>query len=383
MHKHLLCLVFFCCVVFHPQQLTAGVYNTAERPLDLSSPIPGDFAAFREQLLVYWRVSNPDLDSALRNRAELVASLAPRRADPLMEIQNKIDLGAYLIRLGQYGKAVDMLQPGSSRHPLAFLVYANRGTALQKNGELEVAGRYLSTGYGQWPRKWADLSEDQQKLFRNIGWNERQFEWYRQVEKYQITLVVRRQAETRRPDAMNQFGVPKYVDALFHKGGQPLRFENDKGEYVIGTIAEGDKDKLPPGGINEAIRVVQQLLLWLPDDDRLYWQLGELLNARGDKDLQDTRNAVAIFDYLIESKKARFGNIIEHRQMLADYNRKTTSQENENQKDKDTKTTPETTPLIDPYRAFAVGFAAGIVLAVFGYWQFREWSRRIQKRRTT
>ena len=34
---------------------------------------------------------------------------------------------------------------------------------------------------------------------------------------------------------------------------------------------------LPPDGY----QIVAQLLVWSPNDDRLYWQLGELLNAMG------------------------------------------------------------------------------------------------------
>src|SRR5207249_8586641 len=37
-----------------------------------------------------------------------------------------------------------------------------------------------------------------------------------------------------------------------------------------------------PDPRTEAIALVQQLLLWLPDDTRLYWLLGELYRADGD-----------------------------------------------------------------------------------------------------
>lgn len=63
--------------------------------------------------------------------------------------------------------------------------------------------------------------------------------------------------------------------------GEPraaVRFVNEKGEYQPGVIAAAEKAKLPP----DAIAVVQQLLLWMPTDTRLYWLLGELYAASGD-----------------------------------------------------------------------------------------------------
>src|SRR5207245_2013352 len=55
------------------------------------------------------------------------------------------------------------------------------------------------------------------------------------------------------------------------------------GKFEPGKLAPREQAKLPPGGIDEAIRIVQQLLIWQPNDSRLLWQLGELYNAKGDR----------------------------------------------------------------------------------------------------
>jgi hypothetical protein len=77
-----------------------------------------------------------------------------------------------------------------------------------------------------------------------------------------------------------------HLDALFPlfdfenprpKDFEPLRFVGDSGKFEVGKIAAAEKAKLPPN----AILIVQQLLIWMPDDQRLFWLLGELLNADG------------------------------------------------------------------------------------------------------
>src|SRR5262249_48715819 len=60
--------------------------------------------------------------------------------------------------------------------------------------------------------------------------------------------------------------------------GEPVRYVSESGKFEPGKIAAAEKAKLP----KDAILVVEQLLIWMPDDLRLYWQLGELFNAHGD-----------------------------------------------------------------------------------------------------
>ena len=67
----------------------------------------------------------------------------------------------------------------------------------------------------------------------------------------------------------------------------PIRFIGDRGEYEPGTLAAVEKAKLR----TDAVAIVQQLLLWSPDDNRLLWLLAELTAAAG-----RLREASEIFD---------------------------------------------------------------------------------------
>ena len=75
------------------------------------------------------------------------------------------------------------------------------------------------------------------------------------------------------------------VDPLFpmpgddgKPAGKPVRYVAASGKFEAGKIAPDEKAKLP----KDAITMLEQLLIWMPDDMRLYWQLGEVFNAEGD-----------------------------------------------------------------------------------------------------
>jgi len=88
-----------------------------------------------------------------------------------------------------------------------------------------------------------------------------------------------------------------------------VNFVNAAGEYEPGVLAPAEAAKLPP----DALAVVQQLVLWFPNDIRLYWLLGELYAVKGDfKAAQD------IMDECVNS--GRFSNrkvLIKHREAIA------------------------------------------------------------------
>jgi hypothetical protein len=86
----------------------------------------------------------------------------------------------------------------------------------------------------------------------------------------------------------------------------PVRFVNDAGHYEPGVVAASEKAKLPP----DAVAVVQQMLLWFPNDSRLYWLLGELYAADGKLD-----EARKVMDECV-SEARQYGNrkvLMEHR----------------------------------------------------------------------
>src|SRR5258708_34634054 len=85
---------------------------------------------------------------------------------------------------------------------------------------------------------------------------------------------------------------------------EPIRFIGESGEYEPGTIARAEMTKLPP----DAIAIVQQMILWDPDDARLIWQLAELYNADG-----DLKAAARLFDMCVNELRYSNPELMKHR----------------------------------------------------------------------
>jgi tetratricopeptide (TPR) repeat protein len=159
------------------------------------------------------------------------------------------DLGAVLVRLGEVGKAIDVLRAAQRVHPRHFRIVANLGTAWQLQGDLDQSAACLKEAVRLAPGKW------------------------QKTEEYHLKLIQLRQRQPKgsaEPDDL--FGV---------------RYVGPSGKYEPGKIASAERKKLPAN----AVAIAQQLLLWLPSDGRLLWQLAELANADG-----DVRIAAAILD---------------------------------------------------------------------------------------
>jgi len=167
---------------------------------------------------------------------------------------DRVNLGACYVRFQRYEEAVRVLEAGDRQF---FLILANLASAYHGMGELKRAIDYQEQALAAWPEVWA-------------GWNGPQLNWYRRVERFYLTLLNERYRETLRNPGRKSF---ETVDALFPK----VRFVDSKGRYAAGTLAPRMRDELPP----DASQVVQQLVFWLPWDDRLYWLFAELLNAQG------------------------------------------------------------------------------------------------------
>src|SRR5262249_9699783 len=153
------------------------------------------------------------------------------------------------------------------------------------------------------------------------------------------------------------------------------RFVGESGAFEVGTLAVAEKAKLPP----DALDIVQQLLVWLPDDLRLYWLLGELYNARGGTanieaaqliftDLEGATPLVADKGWNRLGLRAK--EFLEQKKALAawqpppleDFAKKIDAAE---QKDK-------TQPARFEWQTLAIAFATGVVVGIFGMWQLKE-----------
>jgi hypothetical protein len=122
------------------------------------------------------------------------------------------------------------------------------------------------------------------------------------------------------------------------------------------------------------VQIVEQLLIWLPGDLRLYWLLAELLNAEGHPDL-----AIGIFNELADIGY-RSEAIGQHRQLLrqaaASVPPKLDSGTASGTTPGGAQAVPDNSWLPSPWQTLAVGFGAGLLFAFLAYWQFRDFRRQ-------
>jgi len=149
------------------------------------------------------------------------------------------------------------------------------------------------------------------------------------------------------------------VDELF-----PVKFIGPSGQYEAGKFAEAEKSKLPA----DAVAVVQQLLLWAPEDTRLYWLLGELYNARG-----DLTSADAIFEECVWSRRYNAEPLREHRLIVKEAIKAQAPPPPPPPED----WKPSTAKLV------IVGVVAGLALLALAYYQARELFRVVFRSRSS
>jgi hypothetical protein len=202
----------------------------------------------------------------------------------------------------------------------------------------------------------------------------RQLQWFQTAEKYQLELVKLRYRElVRRPPGRSQ--APEKLDDLFRGDKGPVRFVGEEGRYQAGQLARAERAKLPP----DALAIVQQLVIWFPDDTRLYWLLGEIYNAKG-----DIEAAARIFDECVGNVR-RFSapDLRAHRLVVQEAKPKGESivldtaasrsgAANENAPV--SGSSPSWLP--DGRQLVAVGGVAGLAVIVLVYFQVREMRRR-------
>jgi tetratricopeptide (TPR) repeat protein len=352
--------------------LQAGLYNTAE-------PIEGPtvaqdgvkalgFSQFEDVLSTLIGIGvqpplgskqseSPKRKQYLARRDELQAKA---RAGQI-PLQERINLSAYLIRLLQYEEAVQMLEPMAAQERQNFMLFANLATAHQLAGRLDRALAYLEQTKDVWPTAWPGLTTEQLK-------------WFGTVEKYHRELVKLRYRELARSPSGRSSAHEK-LDDLFHGDRGSVRFVGESGQYEAGKLAAAERAKLPA----DALALVQQLVLWLPEDPRLYWLLGELYNANGDLDA-----AGKIFDDCVGNVR-RFSapDLRAHRVVVQEAKPKVASPLLDLETSRagtlaEKRPAPSSVPswLPDSRQLVAVGGIAGLAVIVLVYFQVREMRRR-------
>lgn len=341
----------------------AGLYNTAE-PAVRSSP---NFSEFRSGWMNLRSIGIEKPESTLRRRYVLIASLESKyKGEPTPE--QRLNLSEYLVRLGKNAEAIQILTPAIAQQRDNFVLPANLGTAYQLAGQPERALSYLQQALDVWPTEWAKLSPAQLQWCQRLGWTEegRQLQIYREAETYLLKLVRLRALEAARQTRGSAKSL-ETLDNLFDKENQPVRFVGENGQYEAGKLAVGEKAKLPPN----AVAIVEQLLIWMPNDIRLYWLLAELLNAQGEP--------VSAGEILNEIVGMGFQapDLRHHRQELLQVKRGSVLE------DTGAQPVANSTPPADasvwmpnPWQTLGVGFGAGILVGFLGYWQLREMRRK-------
>jgi hypothetical protein len=176
--------------------------------------------------------------------------------------EENADLGAIYVRLGEVGKALEVLQSAQRAHPDNFRLNANLGTAWQLNGDLDQAAAYLQQSIRLAPDK------------------------YKKAEELHLKLVRERAHAPRDADKLDDlFGV----------------------HYTAGSLGAEQRKTLPA----DAPALVQQLALWLPADGRLLWQMGELAAVTG-----DVSASAAMLDGCVTEFGMRGPKLREHRRAL-------------------------------------------------------------------
>jgi tetratricopeptide (TPR) repeat protein len=350
----------------------AGLYNAAE-PLEGPAAAEGGakalgFSQFQDLLSALLRIGfgqplgSKQSDSPMRTHylaraTELQAMVRSSR----ITVQERVNLSAYLIRLRKYEDAVQVLEPVAAQERQNFMLFANLATAHQLAGRLDRALAYLQQVKVLWPAAWPGLTKQQ-------------LDWFQKAERFHLELVKDRYRKLAGRGTGPIRGQER-LDDLFGGRNGPVRFTGEAGRYEAGKLAAVERAKLPV----EALAIVQQLMIWLPEDTRLYWQLGELYNANG-----DIEAAARIFDDCVGNVR-RFSapDLHAHRLIVQEAKPKATIPVFDlptNRVDNPAGKTPASGSLPswlpDFGQLVAVGGFAALAVLALGYFQIREMRRR-------
>jgi hypothetical protein len=250
-----------------PASARAGLYYSDENYADLPAQWRGFLVDHRNLRMLAVTPMPGQPPSPLK--AEYQDALARLEKKANRSADDLADLGALYVRLGQPGKAVEVLRGALRQYPDHFRIAANLGAAWQAQGDLPQAAEALRLAVKLAPPK------------------------LRAAEELHLRLVRVRQKSPR--DS-------QMLDDLFS-----IRFVGNDEKWASGSIAAQQWEKLPADGLAN----LQRLALWLPADGRLLWQLGELANAAG-----DIRTAAAIFDGLVTEFGLNSPEVRERRRIL-------------------------------------------------------------------
>ncbi len=188
-------------------------------------------------------------------------------------------LAADLLRVGRSDEALNTLAPRLRDRSPDYFVYTTYASIRAAAGDWREALRYHQSALfdSEMPAEVKGLSRAQR-------------DWWAKLDQdyvphyYRLRLKEADQRQGRSRSEQEKLDENEEIFPLFpvpdraSSNPQPVRFVNEAGVYQPGTLAAAERAKLP----HDAIPIVQQLLLWFPNENRLYWLLGELYAADGD-----------------------------------------------------------------------------------------------------
>lgn len=376
---------------------SAGYYSSLDNPQEVRWD--RDFRAFNVKVLIPLGFISTDkgllTDSPMRQRYVLIDSMSRDGNVKLTTWQQKLNLSAVLIRRGKAYEATQVLQQLSKEQPDNFLVWAHLGSAnfLSGNSDFRAnAADCLRQSLALWPKKMEDMDPEMQAYLKQTQLeNDFELERFRKIEEYFKRLVASRVREDNL--AKKKKPGPEGLDTIFldeeskEDKRPPVSFLNEEGKFDVGRISRVEKAKLP----RDAVECVEQLLIWMPTDQRLLWLLGEVINAsvmdgQNDKERHRLlRSAEAIFRKLhsLENPPS-FASTIKPRWDALSAVVKDLPEENALEDRKfnlnDDKLPPDAAlSSQDWWRTLLTGIIAGAALGMFAIWQLQEMRRRRQR----
>jgi tetratricopeptide (TPR) repeat protein len=335
---------------FLPTPTLAALWLPQSVPPSAGWPDP----AFRELFNAALQVGVPE-HPAHQALAAQVRTQQDRRAE--LDAPTLTTLGGDLLRLRQLDAAFDVLTQTRTRFPQHGPAYAHLALVLAARGQWREAAESQRVALDLYPSSVLGVSAET-------------LAWYQQVDQKYLLKLFRLRAREAETQPAGQRPSVTTVDALF-------AFQWAPPDYLPGRRSADELAELPP----DALPAMQQLVLWLPDDARLYWLLGELHNA-----LDQLGPAAFILDDCVRNRAFQTPTLRAHRQILNTANRYRQAALEVAQREIEQRLaaveaertpTPTATAVEWPslVRVFGVGVLTGMFVLVIMHQQLRRWRR--------
>jgi hypothetical protein len=283
------------------QTATAGLYNTEEPPFARASSNLIEFHKVLNDLLAIGAPGNEEGKNSVRKQVlARVKELEDKAKAEGLEQLERVYLSAYYIRLERAEDAVTLLE-AVPRDQRDFMVLGNLSAAHDAAGRLDRAEAYLAESLASWPRVFIGLTGIQLTALARS-------------ERLNHALL-----QIRLRESMEQKRGPMEPYPLF----PGVRFVGPTGTYEAGLLHSAQWSRVPA----DALALVEQLVLWMPHDNRLYWLLAELVNAGG-----DYLTAYVMLDDLSYRRNYRPDQLKAHREILREANLCSTAVKNEKER---------------------------------------------------